>query len=330
MPIKKAALILVSAVFFISCGNIPDVPDSALSAIADADPQKAGQAAVNGKTMQWEFYNTASGSVSYSGLFEGTVKTTGKKVFKTDGMKVVIKGLDGAKREITPAALHDIAYSKNGRYLCFTMRLGTSPNITAGILDLESGVMAVNFELSDRRAVIGERTFGIAMQRLYRRPRLSDSARYFACSEFEAGKSRVCIYDFPGKNKISCIESGEMAAFMGDDLYYADLSASPAALMKISPPFTVAEKIGEIEGRLIDSENGGKRLFFTTTDYVYKVEDGILSKAADIKETGKEFDVFEVVTAQTAAAKEDETYLFLTVKRHSQEGYSWKIYAGRF
>lgn len=330
MPIKKAVLILVSAVFFISCGKKTGTSQGVFSDIADADPQKTGFTAINGKTMQWEFYETAAGTVSYSGAFEGTVKTDAKKVFSPPGMVVVIKGLDGSRREITPAYLGETAYSKGGRYLGFTMRLGTSPNTTAGIFDTETGTMAVSFELADRKLIPGERSFGIAMQRIYRRPRVSDSADYFACSEFESAKASLGIYKMADKKKIAEIEAGEMAAFSGDDLYYVDLGASQASLMKRIPPFSAAEKIGELEGRLIDSESDGSRLFFTTTDYLYKMEGGVLSKAADLKELGKGFEIFEVVTSHLAVNKANETYVFLTVKRYLSDKYTWRIYAGRF
>lgn len=330
MQIKKAALILMCAVFFISCGKKTGSSQGVFSDTADADPQKAGFTAINEKNMQWEFYETASGKVSYSGAFEGTVKTDAKKVFSPQGMVVAINGLDGSKREVIPAYIGEIAYSKGGRYLCFTMRLGTSPNTTAGIFDTQAGSMAVSFELADRKLIPGERSLGIAMKRIYRRPRVSDSGAYFACSEFESAKASIGVYTMDDKKKITEIEAGEMAAFMGDDLYYVDLGVSPPALMKRKPPFSTAEKIGELEGRLIDCESDGSRLFFTTTDYLYKLEGGVFSKAADLIQLGKGFEIFEVVTSHLAVKNENETYLFLTVKRYSADKYTWRIYTGRF
>lgn len=329
---KKAALVMFCAVFFISCSQQIKLPAGSLAEIGEADPVVAGLTAVNAEKMRWEFYDTQKNAVRHAPLPGGTKKFLSFDDFYPSGFYVEITGNDGLKRRVAPGSMGEIVYSPDGRYLCFNMRLGSSPNTTAAIMDVRINSVIFSFGLEDRKPVANARNYGIAMERVYRRMRISGSADYFSCSEFGSGTRFVCIYSFDDKKRIKEIEHADLGVFENDDFFYLDYSVTPVALMKTAPPYKTTEKLGGIDGRAIDVSAGKGRVFITTSDYIYMyvVKDRELRRVVDMKETGKGFEIFEVVTSDTAISDDGSASLFLTVKRYLADEYSWRIYGGRF
>ncbi len=330
MTTKKTLIIILCAVFFASCSGRAKLPEGAIAEIGEADPSVAGLTAANTEKMRWEFYDAQKKEVGYAPVPGGTNKFKSFESFNPSGFIVEITGSDGSKRSVPPYLMGEIAYSPDRRYLCFNMRLGTSPNTTAAILDIKSNAVIFSFLLEDKKQVAGAAGYGIAMERVYRRLRMSDGGRYFSSSEFSAGKNSVCLYNFDDKKKIREFESAEFGIFDGEDFYYTDMSASPAVLMKSSHPYNSSEKIGDIEGRIIDASAGKGKVLVTTSDSIYIVTEGKLSKTVDFKEISKKFEIFEVVTADAGFKDDGSANLFLTVKRYLEGKYTWSIYGGIF
>ena len=256
------------------------------------------------------------------------------KSFDIENLLIRVK--DGSVANLVePGMIANLSFSRDKKRVVFAMSLGTSPNATVGIVDLEMKRMDYSIDLEKRPPEKKRKKYDpVAMKDVYAVPVFAGGDRYIACSAYnhEGGVS-VRIINLENK-KMEIIEKAAYPVSRGNDIYFLRRQENESILVKRRVSGGEEVMLGKTTERIIGIETPETGVRLITAGKIYFVDEknGKFIEEAGFDSLKKGFTVFDAVKS-FSYAQNGEEYILVAVKRYNEkQKYSWVIYgmkAGR-